>query len=84
LTYSLGLLLFALVPYALLFTRLPFSSARTDVAVFITRLVLVFLVTLFGWILTVTTLARDVFELEAQIDDEGEGVVSLEWRTQSL
>ena len=83
LTYTVGLILFALIPYALLFTHIPVKGARTDFAVFIVRLALVFLLTLLGWVLTVTTLARNV---AGRIDDEGEDettFANLDLQTQS-
>jgi hypothetical protein len=58
LTFAFGLIILVLVPYAILFLGHPPRSNKTDFAVFITRLLLVFLFTLIGWIVTVTTLAR--------------------------
>ena len=58
LTYALGLIIFVLVPYAILFLRIPVKGNKTDFAVFIARLLLVFLFTLAGWIVTVTTLTK--------------------------
>jgi len=84
LTYTIGLLLFAMVPYAILFARIPINGARTDFAVFIARLLLLFAVTLFGWLLTVTTLARETFDLELQINDERDALRSLDLQVESL
>ena len=58
LTYALGLIIFVLVPYAVLFARIQPKGNKTDFAVFIARLLFVFLFTLIGWIVTVATLAR--------------------------
>ena len=58
LTYALGLILFVLVPYAILFLRIRLTGNKTDFAVFMLRLLLVFLFTLIGWIVTLTTLAK--------------------------
>lgn len=58
LTYALGLIIFVVVPYAILFVRIPVKGNKTDFAVFIVRLLLVYLVTLIGWIATVTTLSK--------------------------
>lgn len=58
LIYALGLIIFVLVPYAILFVPIPTKGTKTDFAVFILRLVLVFVFTLIGWIATVTTLAK--------------------------
>ena len=69
LTYTIGLIIFAMLPYALLFAHLPIKGTRSDFALFTARLVLAFLFMLFGWLLTITTLARDVV---GPIGDEGE------------
>jgi hypothetical protein len=57
-TYGVGLILFLLVPYGLLFAPLTIKGNKTDFAVFILRLVLAFAFALFGWIVTVATLVR--------------------------
>lgn len=83
LTYTVGLILFAMLPYALLFAHVPIKGTRSDFALFMARLVLAFLFILFGWALTITTLARDVI---GRIDDEDENertFVNLEPQTQS-
>jgi len=56
--YALGLILFALIPYALLFVQISPKGTKTDFAVFISRLLLVFGFTLVGWIVTLTALAK--------------------------
>ena len=58
LTYALGLVVFVLIPYALLFVPITIKGNKTEFAFFILRLVLVFVLTLFGWIVTVGTLAK--------------------------
>ena len=57
-TYGLGLIIFILVPYAILFLGKPPKGNKTDFAVFILRLLLVFLFTLIGWIVTLATLVK--------------------------
>lgn len=82
-TYTIGLILFAMLPYALLFAHLPIKGTRSDFALFTARLVLAFLFMLLGWVLTITTLARNVV---GRIDDEGEDettFVNLQPQTQS-
>jgi hypothetical protein len=59
LTYALGLIFFVAVPYALLFIPFTVKGNKTDFAVFIARLVPAFLFMLIGWIVTLTTLARE-------------------------
>ena len=71
LTYALGLIVFALIPYALLFVPLKITGNKTEFVVFILRLVLVFAFTLFGWIVTVSTLAKLPRE-SAAVDSKSE------------
>ncbi|MDX6614646.1 MAG: hypothetical protein QOD75_3832 [Blastocatellia bacterium] len=72
-TYTIGLVLFALVPYAILFLQLPLKGARTDFPILIGRLVLVFLTTLCGWVLTVTASAQNVVATDT-VDGEDAAV----------
>jgi len=65
LTYALGLIVFVLIPYALLFVPLPIKGNKTEFVVFILRLLLVFAFTLVGWIVTVGALARLPREIAA-------------------
>jgi hypothetical protein len=58
LLYSLGLIVFALVPYVLLFVRAPLGGSWRELGVFSARLALVFVFTLFGWVLTLSTFAK--------------------------
>jgi len=58
LTYALGLIIFVLLPYAILFLRIPVKGTKTDFAVFILQLLLAFVFTLIGWVVTLTTLAK--------------------------
>src|SRR6266852_2495369 len=65
LTYALGLIVFVLIPYALLFVPITIKGNKTEFAFFILRLVLVFVFTLFGWIVTVDALAKLPREIAA-------------------
>jgi hypothetical protein len=56
--YALGLIVFVLIPYALLFVPITIKGNKTEFAFFILRLLLVFAFTLIGWVVTVTALAR--------------------------
>ncbi len=56
LTYAIGLVIFVLVPYAILFVRVPIKGNKSEFAFFIFRMLLVYLFTLVGWIATVNTL----------------------------
>ena len=60
-TYTVGLVLFALIPYALLFVAVPATGPRTEFAIFIARLALAFVFTLLGWVLTLATLTQQTF-----------------------
>jgi uncharacterized membrane protein (DUF485 family) len=56
--YFAGLLLFGLIPYLLLFMHTSVERTAVAFGIFITRLVLVLIFTLTGWVLTVSSLAR--------------------------
>jgi hypothetical protein len=58
LTFALGLIVFVLVPYAILFVRIPIKGNKTEFAVFVLRLLLVYFFTLVGWIVTLNTLTK--------------------------
>jgi drug/metabolite transporter (DMT)-like permease len=58
LTYAVGLIIFVLVPYTILFVGKPPKGNKTDFAVFIARLLFVYLFTLIGWVVTLTALAK--------------------------
>jgi hypothetical protein len=58
LTYALGLIVFFVVPYAILFVPFQIKGNKTDFVVFVLRLLLVFVFTLIGWTAAVTALAR--------------------------
>lgn len=57
LVYTGGLLLFGLIPYFLLFTHTPASNTWVEFSLFVARLLLVFVFTLYGWALTMSALA---------------------------
>lgn len=58
LTYGLGLMVFFVLPYLILVPAFVIKGNKTEFAVFIMRLLLVFLFTLIGWVVTLTTLVR--------------------------
>ncbi|MEK6334776.1 MAG: hypothetical protein AABM67_07495 [Acidobacteriota bacterium] len=62
LIYALGLILFVAVPYAALFIPFTAKGTKTDFAILIARLLLVFLFTLIGWVVTLTALSRNAEE----------------------
>ena len=58
LIYSLGLIVFGLAPYILLFfVHIPVKGAWSEMLLFATRLVVVFACILFGWVVTLSSLA---------------------------
>jgi hypothetical protein len=58
LVYAVGLFLFGLMPYLVLFTRTPLTNGWAEMTVFGLRLALVFTLTLVGWVVTLGALAR--------------------------
>ena len=58
LTYALGLIIFFLVPYFVLLPRIPVKGNKTDFVAFVGQLLLAYLFTLVGWIVTLTTLSK--------------------------
>ena len=70
LIYALGLILFALVPYLLLFVPVTVKGNKTDFAVFILRLVLSFVFTFIGWVVTVSTLAKLTIDTSPAVESK--------------
>lgn len=58
LIYIAGFVVFAVVPYFLLFRTTPTKHAWLEVSLFVVRLLVVFLLTLFGWVITVRALGQ--------------------------
>lgn len=58
LVYAVGLFLFGLMPYFVLFTRTALTNGWAELTVFGVRLALVFGLTLVGWVATLGALAR--------------------------
>jgi hypothetical protein len=59
LIYALGLIVFFAIPYAVLFKQITIKGNKTEFVFFILRLVLVFVFTLIGWVITIATLTRN-------------------------
>lgn len=57
LTYAVGMVVFGVIPYFLLFTRTGTKGEWSELTLFGLRLVLAFLFTLLGWVLTLRALA---------------------------
>ena len=58
LVYALGLFVFGMTPYFVIYTRTPVSNGSAEVALFALRLALAFALTLLGWVITLGALAR--------------------------
>ncbi len=58
LIYAIGLVVFGLMPYFLIFTRTPLKNNWAELALFGLRLALAFIFTLSGWIITLGALAK--------------------------
>ena len=58
LVYAVGLFLFGLMPYFVLFTRASFTTGWSELLLFGLRLALTFCLTLVGWVVTLGALAR--------------------------
>lgn len=58
LTYGVGMIVFALIPYFLITKRTPVSSNTLELLIFGARILCAFALTLFGWVMTMSALAR--------------------------
>jgi hypothetical protein len=56
--YAVGLFVFGLMPYFIIYTRTPVSNGWAELTIFAMRLVLAFVFTLWGWTITLGALAR--------------------------
>ncbi|HEX8127691.1 MAG TPA: hypothetical protein VF527_01090 [Pyrinomonadaceae bacterium] len=57
-TYGVGMIIFALIPYFLITKRTPVSNNTLELLIFGARIFLALSLMLFGWVLTLTALAR--------------------------
>ena len=57
LTYIVGFLIFAVIPYFLLFKTIPTKHAWLEVSLLAARLAIVFTLTLLGWVMTVKAIS---------------------------
>lgn len=58
LAYAMGLVIFGVVPYFLLFTRTPAQNAWVEIGLLGARLALALLLALLGWVITLGALAK--------------------------
>jgi len=59
LIYAVGLLVFFMIPYGILFIPFTVKGNKTDFVVFIFRLVATFVFSLIGWVVTISALTRN-------------------------
>jgi hypothetical protein len=57
LIYVVGFVIFAVIPYFLLFKTIPTKHAWLDISIFVARLAIVFALSLFGWVMTVKAIS---------------------------
>ncbi len=69
LIYILGFLIFAVVPYFILFKTTQTKHAWIEIALLVARLVIVFALTLFGWTITVRALGEPSPELAEKTNE---------------
>jgi hypothetical protein len=62
LIYALGLVIFFVIPYVILFVPFTPKGNKTDFAFFVLRLVLSFIFSFIGWIVTISALTRNSLE----------------------
>jgi len=65
--YGLGLIIFFVLPYVSLVPMFKLNGNKTEFAFFVLRLVLAFLFSLFGWVITLSALARTVSSLPPEV-----------------
>ena len=62
LIYALGLVIFFIIPYWVLFVPFTPKGNKTDFALFVLRLLLSFIFSLIGWVVTISALTRNSLE----------------------
>ena len=67
LLYGLGLIIFFVLPYVILVPAFTVNGNKMEFAIFVLRLVLSFLFSLIGWVVTLTAFARTVPDLPSEI-----------------
>jgi len=67
LIYGLGLIIFFVLPYVILVPTFTINGSKREFAVFGLRLLLSFLFSLIGWVLTLSTFARTVPDLPSEV-----------------
>lgn len=67
LIYGLGLIIFFVLPYIILVPKFTFNGNKTEFTLFVLRLLLSFVFSLIGWVLTLTAFARTVPDLPPEV-----------------
>ena len=67
LIYGLGLIVFFVLPYVALVPTFTINGNKTEFVVFSLRLLLAFVFSLIGWVVTLTALARAAFTLPTEV-----------------
>ena len=70
LIYVLGFIVFAVIPYFLLFRTTPTKYGWLEILLLVARLAVVFSLTLFGWVITVKALALTPPEIQSRVPTE--------------
>jgi hypothetical protein len=67
LIYGLGLIIFFVLPYVVLVPAFTVKGNKTEFVLFGLRLLLAFLFSLLGWVITLTALARNVSSVPTEV-----------------
>ncbi|HYW74059.1 MAG TPA: hypothetical protein VE961_23755 [Pyrinomonadaceae bacterium] len=78
LIYALGLLIFFVLPYTVLFVPFAPKGNKSDFAVFIVRLLLTYLFTFIGWVVTISALTRNAGDMSPQPTPSKSPAVAME------
>lgn len=78
LIYAIGLLIFFVIPYAILFVPFTPKGNKTDFAFFVLRLVLTFIFSLIGWVVTISALTKNSLETSPAAAAERSPAVAVE------
>jgi hypothetical protein len=78
LIYALGLVIFFVIPYAILFVPFTPKGNKTDFAFFVLRLVLSFIFSLIGWVVTLSALTRNSLQTSPEPSPDKSPAVAVE------
>ena len=78
LIYALGLVIFFVIPYAILFVPFTPKGNKTDFALFVLRLLLSFIFSFIGWVVTISALTRNSLETSPVVPPERSPAVAVE------